>query len=75
MAIDNFTTDRRDYVGSLMGNDDRLACHGTGLVRGGACLHDLLEVRGQVDHVTISSQLRLVCIDLELNIATNCTSL
>ena len=66
MAVANLAVDRGNNV--ALRDHNSLSGHRGSLVGGRTRLHDLLEVRRQIDQRTIGCQLRLICIDLELNI-------
>ena len=67
VAVAQLPVHWRDYV--ALGDDDGLAGHRRCLVRGGARLHNLLEVRGQVDERASCRQLRLIRVDLKLDVS------
>lgn len=54
MAIYDLSADRCDDIGALVGNHDGLTSHRACLIRSGTRLHNLLQMRGQVNHGTAS---------------------
>ena len=65
MGVDKLATDGGDDV--ALGDHNGLAGHRRRLVRGRACLHDLLQMGWEVDKGT-RCDLSLVSVDLQVNI-------
>ena len=69
MGIDNLAVDRRYDV--VLRNNDSLSGHGRRFILGRTGLHNLLQMRRQIDKRTTHSKLSFVSVDLQLHVANS----